>query len=292
LKIVIGLAFGEQLKLYVLPLLKENKIVLAFQSLINKVRGKRQEDIDTARDNLAAFRNFDVNVDIQIGMNSMVQLFSAVDFATGTSLTDDERRRKFHQCVFNDPRTVMHNCVLDSIARKHTYQESVDHLYAVMELIPVEKRRLTASVNMTNSTTDKNAGNSSQQKTLFCYPFQFGSCSDRNCQLRHEIVAEAARKAELCSVDMGENNNHAKGQDPAREKLDFNLSNADKEYFRVSSSQRLGDNPDGLPAQERHSINAVLAYDQSPDQLFDQYVDACHQQTVSSPNPRPRATWI
>lgn len=62
---------------------------------------------------------------------------------------------------------------------------------------------------------------------------------------------------------MGENNNHAKGQDPARMKLDFDLSNADKEYFGVSSSQRLGDNPDGLPAQERHSINAVLAHDQN-----------------------------
>lgn len=97
--------------------------------------------------------------------------------------------------MFNDPRTVMHNCVLDFIAKKHTYQESVDHLYGVMELLPVEKRLLTANVNMANSTTGKNAGNSSQQKTLFCYPFQIGSCSDRNCQIWHEIVAEAARKA-------------------------------------------------------------------------------------------------
>jgi hypothetical protein len=29
-------------------------------------------------------------------------------------------------------------------------------------------------------------------------------------------------------------------------------------------------------------------YDQSPDQLFDQYVNACHQQTVSTPVPRSR----
>jgi hypothetical protein len=295
LKSVIRTVFDDQLQLFALPLLKADKIVEAFQALILKVRGTQQVDIDLARDNLREFTTFDMSVEINIGMNTLVKLIAAVNYATGIPLTEDELTRKFHECFFNDNRLVMHNYVLDSMARKHTYQESVDRLYTVMELLPLEKRRITAPVNMDNSITSKNVGNNGQQRKLFCYPFQFDSCSDRDCQLRHEIVAEAAKKADLCSSELGEDNECARGQDTSLKKLDVDLSIADREYFGVSNGQTLDNNSDGLSARKGHSINAVIAsnhlkstmpygghninfsrgdhqYDQSTDQLYDQYV--------------------
>jgi hypothetical protein len=295
LKTVIRTVFDDQLQLFALPLLKADKVVEAFQALILKVRGTQQVDINLARDNLRKFTTFDMSVEINIGMNTLVKLFAAVNYATGIPLTEDELKRKFNECVFNDNRLVMHNCVMDSMARKHTYQESVDRLYTVMELLPLEKRRITAPVNLDDSITGKNVGNDGQQRKLFCYPFQFGSCSDRDCQLRHEIVAEAAKKAELCSTELGEYNECARSQDTSFKKLDVDLSIADREYFGVSNGQNLDTNSDGLSARKRHSINAVIAsnhlqskvpygghninfshgdhqYDQSPDQLYDQYI--------------------
>jgi hypothetical protein len=40
LKTLISLVFGDQLRLYALPLMKENRIIDAFHSLINKVCGR------------------------------------------------------------------------------------------------------------------------------------------------------------------------------------------------------------------------------------------------------------
>jgi hypothetical protein len=99
--------------------------VEAFQSLILKDRGKQQADINLARDNLKSFTKFDMSVEIDIGMNTLVKLISAVNYATGIALTEDELKRKFHECVFNDERLVMHNTVLDSISKMRKYQETV-----------------------------------------------------------------------------------------------------------------------------------------------------------------------
>jgi hypothetical protein len=237
--------------LYVLPLLKENKIVQAFHSLINKVRGRRQEDIDIARDNLAQFRSFDMSVDIHIAMNTLVKLFSAVNYTTGSPMPESEMMRKFSQCVFQDERMVMHNTLLDSMARGHTYQESVDNLYRVMDLLPIDKQRLKPHTRINDITTGTTVGGNGQQRKLFCYSFQFGSCKDKDCQLRHEIVAEAAQKADSCSNELGENDTHAKGQDSTLKQLDAI--------------------PDG--EQNINFYRGDHQYDPSTDQLYEKYIE-------------------
>jgi hypothetical protein len=230
--------------------LRENKIVQAFHSLINKVRGRRQEDIDIARNNLAQFRSFDMCVDIHIGMTSLVKLFSAVNYTTGTPMPESEMMRKFSQCVFQDERLVMHNTLLDSMARGHTYQQSVDNFYRVTDLLPVDKQRLKPNQDINAVTHGKTVGDDNQQRKLFCYPFQFGKCSDKDCQLRHEIVAEAVKKAESCSTELGESGKYAKGQDPALKELDTM--------------------PDG--EQNINFYRGYHQYDQSTDQLYEKYV--------------------
>lgn len=93
LKTVINTVFDDQLRLFALPLTKEDRIVEAFQALVLKVRGKQQADIDLARDNLKAFTSFDLSVEINNAMNSLVKLFAAVNYATGVSSTEDELKK-------------------------------------------------------------------------------------------------------------------------------------------------------------------------------------------------------
>ena len=62
LKSVSEVLFDTQLRLYALTLIAENRIIEAFHLLINKIRGRRQEDIETARDNLNQFKGFDIGV--------------------------------------------------------------------------------------------------------------------------------------------------------------------------------------------------------------------------------------
>ena len=74
-----------------------------------------------------------MSVDIHVEINSLVKLFSALQFTTGVPIPESELMRKLSQCVFRDDRHVLHNTLLDSMARGHTYQESVDTIYRVME---------------------------------------------------------------------------------------------------------------------------------------------------------------
>jgi hypothetical protein len=57
-----------------------------------------------------------MSVDIHIGMNALVKLFSAVNFTQGSPMPGSELMRKFSQCVFQDEWMVMHNTLLDSMA--------------------------------------------------------------------------------------------------------------------------------------------------------------------------------
>jgi hypothetical protein len=116
---------------------KAGKYIEAFQNTIIRVRGHKQSDIDKAKDNLATFIHFDPSQEINIGVASMMRVISELQFALGTELIEDERQRKFHQCVFNDERLPMHACVIDSIAKSETFQESVDQLFLVMEKLPI-----------------------------------------------------------------------------------------------------------------------------------------------------------
>jgi hypothetical protein len=54
-----------------------------------------------------------------------------------------------------------------------------------MNMLPVEKLRLRPIQDISAVTHDKPVGDYNQQRKLFCYPFQFGNCSDKDCQLRH-----------------------------------------------------------------------------------------------------------
>lgn len=149
LKKIILTTFDKQMLSFVQPLLAANKILDAFHALITRVRGTKQIDIARARANLAAFTQFDMSIEIYAGMNELVRLMNEVAFATGISLTEDELKTKFHQCVFNDERINMHNCVLDSMAREYTYQQTVDNLCRVMDLLPPNKQKLnTAHMNV------------------------------------------------------------------------------------------------------------------------------------------------
>jgi hypothetical protein len=313
-KVVITLVFDEQLKLYVLPLLRENKIVPAFHSLVNKVRGRRQEDIDTARDNLAQFRSFDMCVDIHIGMTTLVKLFSAINFTTGIPMTESEMMRKFSQCVFQDERLVMHNTLLDSMARGHTYQESVDNIYRVMDLLPVDKQRLKPNPSINAINTGKQGGGAVK---LYCFPFQLGDCSSKDCKFLHEKNVEAAERAKNFKVRKdkggksdGARSAGAKSEDAqsSKKKFNVNLSAEDRKFFGRPRGKPTAGNPEGWSEKQRHSINAVMAsdqsrirgstagppvtdmtvYDPSTENLYDQFVNSYHQQSAFQSSPGSR----
>jgi hypothetical protein len=302
LKSVYEVLFDTQLRLYALPLVTENKIVEAFHLLINKIRGRRQEDIDTARDNLNSFKGFDMSVDIQVGMNSLVKLFSAVQFTTGIPIPESELMRKLSQCVFRDDRHVLHNTLLDSMARKHTYQESVDSIYRVMDLLPTDKQRIGVSQSMNAISTGKST-DTDVTKKLYCFPFQLGDCSSKDCKYLHEKDAKAAERAKGLKA-RGEKGGKSADARQKDKKFNVNLSASDRKFFGSPRGKPTSGNPEGWSERQRHSINAVIAsdrsrirgssgaagpmLDQSPDQLFDQYVNAYHQQTGSSSGTRSR----
>jgi hypothetical protein len=305
LKSVCEVLFDNQLRLYALTLITENRIIEAFHLLINKIRGRRQEDIEIARDNLNQFKGFDMSVDIHVGINSLVKLFSALQFTTGVPIPESELMRKLSQCVFRDDRHVLHNTLLDSMARGHTYQESVDTIYRVMDMLPVDKQSIGTHQSINAMTTGKSV-NGGYVKKLYCFPYQLGNCSSKECKYLHEKDAKAAERAKGLKSrdDRGGKSGDGRLRD---KKFNVNLSVADRQFFGTPRGKPTSGNPDGWSERQRHSINAVIAsdhsrvrgsspyqpdsgpvYDQSPDQLFDQYVNACHQQTVSTPGPRSR----
>jgi hypothetical protein len=319
LKTVINTVFDDQLRLFALALMKEGKIVEAFQSLILKVRGKQQEDINLARDNLNKFTQFDMAVEIDIGMNALVKLFSAVHYATGVALTEDELKRKFHECVFNDDRLVMHNTVLESISKMRTYQETVDTLYDIMKLLPIDKQKISGSNSLNAITTGKSPGGGGSRKR-YCYAFQLNKCVTKGCKFLHEIDPEATERAKLYNKsegtaksdktdkkDKGTRNGKPKDKDKY---FNVNLSSADRQFFGAPRGEKTPENPAGWSKGQRHSIHAVIASDQSrqgaprvdrsvhfnqepafdpsPDALYDQYANAFHHQSSTGSTPRAR----
>jgi hypothetical protein len=317
LKTVITTVFDDQLRLFALPLITEGKIVEAFQALILKVRGKQQADINLARDNLTSFTKFDMSVEIDIGMNTLVKLISAVNYATGVPLTEDELLRKFHECVFNDDRLVMHNTVLDSISKKRTYQETVDNLYEIMKLLPAEKQKISGSNSINAITAGKSLGGGSKKQ--YCYPFQLNKCDNKSCRYLHEIDPAATERAKLYKPENKEKtdttNKKDRGVSSGKPKdkdkqFNVNLSVADRKFFGAPRGERTSGNPEGWSKGQRHSINAVIASDQSrhaaprvdrsvhfhqepefdpsPDELYDQYANAFRHQSSAGSAPRAR----
>jgi hypothetical protein len=317
LKTVIYTVFDDQLRLFALPLIKEGKILEAFQALILKVRGKQQADINLARDNLTSFTKFDMSVEIDIGMNTLVKLISAVTYATGVALTEDELKRKLHECVFNDERLVMHNTVLDSISKKRTYQETVDNMYEIMRLLPIEKQKLSGSNSFNAITAGKSPGGGSKKQ--YCFPFQLNKCDNKSCRFLHEIDSAATEKAKLYKPESKERTEktdkkkqEASSGKPRDKEKQFNvsLSSADRKFFGAPRGQRTSGNPEGWSKDQRHSINAVIASDQSrqlasrvgrgvhstqepefdpsPDELYDQYANAVSHRSSTNSAPRAR----
>lgn len=90
----------------------------------------------------------------------------------------------------------MHNTFLGSIAKMRTYQETVDNLYDIMKLLPIEKQRLSGHNSINALTSGKNPGGSCNKKQ-FCYPYQLGKCTNKKCRYLHEIDSEATDRAKL-----------------------------------------------------------------------------------------------
>ncbi len=73
------LAFDNTLLLFVQALMKAGKYIEAFQSIILRVRGTKQSDIDRARDVYNAFTRFDATVEVNISMATLTWLMSDVE---------------------------------------------------------------------------------------------------------------------------------------------------------------------------------------------------------------------
>jgi hypothetical protein len=118
-------------------------------------------------------------------------------------------------------------------------------------------------------------------------------------------------KSQSKDKSKGKNDKGAKDSKPNDKKFNVNLSSADRIFFGEPRGNRTAGNPEGWSKGQRHSINAVIAsdqsrhtnprvdrnvpyqrseheFDQSPDQLYEQYAHSYHHQPSASSTSRPR----
>lgn len=316
LKKLMTLAFDSTLLLFEQASMKAGKYIEAFQNIILRVRGTKQSDIDKARDNLLAFTCFDSSVEVNISMAALTRLMSDVEYSTGVPLPEDERLRKFHQCAFNDERLPMHTCVVDSIAKSQSFQESVDQLFMVMGRLPINKQMLQQS-SLINSLTDNPGVDGKGNKVTYCYDFQLGKCNKKECKFTHEINAEATVRAKEFYNDDEDNGGGKKDEtSDIRRPFSVALSKKDKEFFGAPRGKPSPNNKEGWSSTQRQAINAIIALNQDPqqgrshnrsstpmnddyeydpptDELLEQYLYAVHHSSpggVAPPRSEPQSS--
>ena len=227
LKKIMTASFDSQMMLFVQPLMLAGKVLEAFHALITRVRGTKQVDIKKARQDLNAFVQFDMTVELPLGMNELTRLMSDLAFATGKPLTEDELKTKFHEIVFNDERLSMHTCLLDSITKELTFQESVDTMFRVMELLPPDKQKLSTTIASFNNMDKKMSG-----AVNYCFDFQHGNCTRKKCRYVHEINSEV----KSATKDRKNTTSNDKGKLEAKETK--TTKDTEKKNFHVALSQR------------------------------------------------------
>ena len=186
------LAFDSSLILVVQPFLRAAKVVKAFHSVIEKIRGQRQSDREYARKQYASYVKFDPTLEIGVSIAVLTNLQIAIEFATNIPLSEEEKKAKLSELVFCDKRIVMQTSLIDSISKSFSYQQMCDQLVYVMGLLPYEMQ--TSSTEKIN-VFEKNV--KSDQKTLrYCWKFQRNECKDKNCRFIHQLNPQNKGKSD------------------------------------------------------------------------------------------------